>query len=114
MQQTIFGPLGMDSSVYALTDALHPRAAPGHLPHPFEDAAEPAPPSPLNGMAAAGQLWITTRDLARWISLHLRDDVAERGGAQVLAGPSLREMRQAVWVDAPWISGYGVGWASQR
>ena len=47
MREAIFEPLGMASSAYELTDELRPRAAPGHMPHPFEDGAEPAPPSPL-------------------------------------------------------------------
>jgi D-alanyl-D-alanine carboxypeptidase len=114
MRGSIFEPLGMASSVYELTDALRRRAAPGHMAHLFEDAAEPAPPSPLNGMAAAGQLWTTVRDLSRWISIHFRTDVAERGGVQILAGPSMVEMQQACYVEPGWVGGYGFGWRINR
>ena len=114
MHDAIFEPLGLTSSVYELTDALRPRAAAGHMPHPFEDDAEPALPSPLNGMAAAGQLWTTVRDLSRWISVHFRTDAAERGGAQILAGPSMVEMQQACYVEPGWVGGYGFGWRIVR
>jgi CubicO group peptidase (beta-lactamase class C family) len=114
MQQAILGPLGLDSSVYELTEALRPRAAAGHLPHPFEDVAEPAPPSPLNGMAAAGQLWTTPRDLARWIAFHVGMDEPGAKPVRVLAEASRREMQRAVYVDPSWLSGYGVGWSIQR
>jgi CubicO group peptidase (beta-lactamase class C family) len=114
MQASIFEPLGLTSSCYDLTDALRDRAAPGHMPHPFEDGAEPALPSPLNGMAAAGQLWTTARDLSRWISVHFRTDVPERGGIQILAGPSMYEMQQACYVEPGWVGGYGFGWRIVR
>jgi len=113
MRQAIFEPLGMDSSCYELTDALRPRAAAGHMAHPFEDVAEPAPPSPLNGMASAGQLWTTPRDLSRWIAFHMAAG-QEPAGASVLAEASRREMQRAVWVDNDWLSGYGVGWSLRR
>src|SRR5215212_11484550 len=56
MQEAIFSPLGLDSSTYEPepSGALKDRAAPGHMAHPYEDMAQPALPSPLNGMAAAG------------------------------------------------------------
>jgi D-alanyl-D-alanine carboxypeptidase len=114
LRKAIFEPLGMASSTYEPTDALRSRAASGHGPHPFEDAAEPAPPSPLNGMAAAGQLWTTTRDLSRWISVHFRTDATERGGEQILAGPSMIEMQQACYVEPGWVGGYGFGWRISR
>ena len=114
MQRAILDPLGLTSSVYEMTDALSHRAASGHLPHPFEDSAEPPPSSPLNGMTAVGQLWTTARDLSRWISVHFRTSVAERGGPQILAGPSMYEMQQAVFVEPGWVGGYGFGWRITR
>ena len=114
MREAILEPLGMTSSAYELTEALRARAAPGHMPHPFEDGAEPALLSPLNGMAAAGQLWTSVRDLSRWISIHLRTDVKERGGRQILAGPSMTEMQQACYVEPGWVGGYGFGWRINR
>jgi CubicO group peptidase (beta-lactamase class C family) len=114
MRQAILEPLGMASSAFELTETLQPQAASGHMVHQYEDAAQAAPDSPLAGMAAAGQLWTTARDLSRWIALQLGDADAQRGGSQILAGRSLVEMRQACYVDPTWIAGYGIGWAILR
>jgi len=118
MHDEVFAPLGLTSTVYELTDGLRPRAAAGHMAHPYEDDAEVAPPSPLNGMAAAGQLWTTVRDLSRWISAHLRAtlgandgvDASSPGGRLLLAPRSLYEMQQACYVEPGWVGGYGFGW----
>jgi D-alanyl-D-alanine carboxypeptidase len=114
MQRAIFEPLGLSSTTFELTDALQGRAASGHQAHPYQDEAEAAPPSPLHGMAAAGQLWTSVRDLSRWISSHFRTQITERGGAQLLAGPSLAEMQRAVYVEPNWSGGYGFGWRIVR
>jgi CubicO group peptidase (beta-lactamase class C family) len=134
MQDAIFGPLGLASSTYEPTGALKERAAPGHMAHPYEDEAQPALPSPLNGMAAAGQLWTTARDLARWIAAHCQatGDAASveagnlTGGASgsgpggaptsgpILKGSSLYEMQQAIYVEPGWVGGYGFGWRINR
>jgi D-alanyl-D-alanine carboxypeptidase len=114
VQQAIFDPLGMTSSTFEPSEQLQARAASGYLPHPYQDAALPAPPSPLNGMAAAGQLWTTVRDLSRWIGLQFGPEDAEPGGPQILSGPSLSEMRAACYVDSTWTGGYGVGWGIIR
>jgi CubicO group peptidase (beta-lactamase class C family) len=132
MQEAVFGPLGLTSTAFEPTGDLLTRAAPGHMAHPYEDTAEPALPSPLNGMAAAGQLWTTARDLARWIASHCRADgsaavvasAAEAGagragnggvsGGQILAPASLYEMQQAIYVEPGWVGGYGFGWRINR
>ncbi|MGE3914025.1 MAG: serine hydrolase domain-containing protein, partial [Chloroflexota bacterium] len=67
-----------------------------------------------NGMAAAGQLWTTVRDLSRWIALQFRADVKEAGGPQLLAGASITAMQQACYVEANWSGGYGFGWRIVR
>ncbi|MCC6173995.1 MAG: beta-lactamase family protein [Chloroflexi bacterium] len=114
VREAILRPLGMASSAFALTDALAERAATGHMPHPFEDEAQPAPDAPCNGMAAAAQLWTSARDLARWIALQFRTEAQERSGNQILAGPSLAEMQQAQYVEPNWSGGYGFGWRILR
>jgi D-alanyl-D-alanine carboxypeptidase len=118
MHEAVLAPLGLTSTVYDLTDTLRPRAATGHMAHPYEDAAEVALLSPLNGMAAAGQLWTTARDLSRWISAHLRAslgandgmDTSLPGGRLLLSPRSLYEMQQACYVEPGWVGGYGFGW----
>ncbi|MFN8637243.1 MAG: serine hydrolase domain-containing protein [Chloroflexota bacterium] len=121
MQQAVFGPLGMASTTFEPTGELAARAASGHLAHPFEDAAETAPPSPLNGMAAAGQLWTTARDLSRWLAFHCgavaperRSGVPVASGEEILSATSRYEMQQAVYVEPGWVGGYGFGWRILR
>ncbi|EGX60718.1 beta-lactamase [Streptomyces zinciresistens K42] len=66
-----------------------PRAphAGGWAVHPWADVMLPEPAEDLGRMAAAGQLWSTTGDLARFAGFLMRGD------DRVLSAASLREMR---------------------
>ena len=110
----ILNPLGMSSSVFALTDDLRPRMATGYQVRRYEDSPGIAPRVPLNGHTAAGQLYSTVADLARWLALQFRTDVAERGGAQVLTGSSLAEMHRPQFMAPNWQSGTCLPWAGAR
>ena len=110
----VLNPLGMDSSVFALTDDLRPRMATGYQVRPYEDFPGVAPHSSINGHTAAGQLYSTVADLAKWMALQFRTDVAERGGAQVLAGSSLSEMHRPQFMEPDWQSGSCLPWAATR
>jgi CubicO group peptidase (beta-lactamase class C family) len=46
-------------------------------------------------------------DLARFVSLQFRDTPV--GGAQILKGPTLREMARVQWLKPDWQSGQGLG-----
>jgi CubicO group peptidase (beta-lactamase class C family) len=54
----------------------------------------------------------SVRDLARFAMLQLRDGPA--GGAQVLAGSTLREMQRVHWLDPDWKAGWGLGFRVMR
>ena len=114
LRAELLEPLGMIESTFAPTEADRPRIASGHLAHPFEDWAEPAPPSPTHGMAAAAELYASVRDLARWLGLQFRTDAPARGGAQVLPGASLAEMHRPQYVEPDWSLGYCLGWRANR
>ena len=114
LRSELLEPLGMTESTFAPTDADRPRIASGHLAHPFEDVAEPAPPAPTHGMAAAAELYTSVRDLARWLGLQFRADAPERAGAQVLPGASLAEMHRPQYVESDWSLGYCLGWRANR
>ena len=61
---------------------------------------------------SAGGIQSSVRDMAKFLSLQFRDGPA--GGAQILGGTSLREMRASL-VPAPnWMWGYGLGWEVER
>ena len=114
LRSELLEPLGMTDSTFAPTERDRPRIASGHLAHPFEDWATPAPASPTHGMAAAAELYASVHDLARWLSLQFRVDAPERDGAQVLPGASLAEMHRPQYVEPDWSLGSCLGWRANR
>lgn len=110
----ILGPLGMDSSAFALTEELRPRMATGYDPNPYADDQTPSPHPIINGMASAGQLYSTVSDLAKWIALQFRTDRPVREGTQVLKGSSLEEMHRPLYLEPGWDAAYCPAWMAQR
>ena len=94
-------PLGMNRT----TPRPVGRAARGWAVHPWADVLLPEPEADGGAMAAAGQLWATLTDLARFASFLLGDT------ADVLTPDTLEEMTQASGVDpsAKGWSAYGLG-----
>ena len=102
VDERILGPLGLAETTWAPADP----AARGYLAHPFADSVfdEPAELD-RPGIAAAGGLWSTTGDLARWGGfLHEPDP-------EVLAPETLVEMRRLRVMAEPqrWTRGWGLG-----
>ncbi|MER7731082.1 serine hydrolase domain-containing protein [Streptomyces erythrochromogenes] len=101
LRAEVLEPLGLDRT------SGQPRAphAGGWAVHPWADVMMPEPPEDLGLMAAAGQLWSTTRDLARFADFLLRGD------ERVLSAESVREMRRSVAPPEPGLAelGYGLG-----
>ncbi|MFE0676538.1 serine hydrolase domain-containing protein [Streptomyces sp. NPDC058867] len=79
----VLEPLGLIRTG-ARPEAPH---AGGWAVHPWADAMLPEPAEDLGLMAAAGQLWSTTADLARFAVF------LARGDGRVLSAESVREMR---------------------
>jgi CubicO group peptidase (beta-lactamase class C family) len=101
LEERVLGPLGLSRTSF---DPREP-AARGYHVDPFSDAAVPEPPVDLKGAAAAGQLWSTVRDLARWAAFLSRPD------PDVLAPETVEEMRavQAITEPERWLRGWGLG-----
>jgi CubicO group peptidase (beta-lactamase class C family) len=80
-------------------------AARGYLTHPFADSVLPEPRPERRGTGAAGGLWSTATDLARW-GAFLVDPAPE-----VLAPATAAEMRTLQVMSEPqrWTRGYGLG-----
>ena len=102
VDERILRPLGLAETTWAPADP----AARGYLTHPFADSVldEPAELD-RPGLAAAGGLWSTTGDLARWGGfLHEPDP-------EVLALETLAEMRRLRVMAEPqrWSRGWGLG-----
>jgi CubicO group peptidase (beta-lactamase class C family) len=101
LEHRLLQPLGMTRTGLQPAD---PRAQ-GYLTEPYADAVRPEPDSDLGSTAAAGQLWSTAHDLARWAAF-LADPQPD-----VLRLETLEAMRQPVIVFDPatWMLAWGGG-----
>jgi CubicO group peptidase (beta-lactamase class C family) len=97
----VLNPLGMTRT----SPRPVPPAAEGFAVHPWADVVLPEPEHHAGVMAAAGQLWATLADLARFGAFLLGDT------GDVLAPATLEEMTVPAGVDpsAPGWAAYGLG-----
>ncbi|GAB2745147.1 serine hydrolase domain-containing protein [Salinifilum aidingensis] len=79
--------------------------AQGFAVHPWADVVLPEPEEDAGAMGAAGQLWSTFDDVARWMRFLLGDT------GEVLHPDTVAEMRVPAAVDEgdEWRAGYGLG-----
>ncbi|WP_369203567.1 serine hydrolase domain-containing protein [Streptomyces sp. PU-14G] len=101
LRREVLTPLGLHRTGPQPKDPY----ARGWAVHPWADALLPEPAQDLGLMAAAGQLWSTTADLARFAGFLLRGD------ERVLSPASVREMRvpYAPAAAGNWSGTYGLG-----
>lgn len=101
VRDEVLAPLGMGRTTPRPTGA----AAQGSAVHPWADVVLPEPEHDAGAMAAAGQLWATLSDLARFAAFLLGDT------GDVLSPATLEEMTVPAGVDsaAPGWSAYGLG-----
>lgn len=108
LRREVLEPLGLDRTT---GQPCAPHAG-GWAVHPWADVMLPEPLEDLGRMAAAGQLWSTTADLARFAAFLMRGD------ERVLSAESLREMRTpAAPPEAPDVAtgyAYGLGLELRR
>ncbi|MDO0934605.1 serine hydrolase domain-containing protein [Streptomyces sp. DG2A-72] len=83
LRREVLEPLGLNRTS-AQPQAPH---AGGWAVHPWADVMLPEPTEDLGRMAAAGQLWSTTEDLARFAVF------LAKGDSRVLSAETVREMR---------------------
>ncbi|TQJ75142.1 serine hydrolase [Streptomyces sp. SLBN-31] len=108
LRHEVLEPLGLDRTT------VHPRAphAGGWAVHPWADVMLPEPSEDLGRMAAAGQLWSTTGDLAKFAVF------LTQGDDRVLSAGSVREMRTPAApseaADVMDGTSYGLGMQIQR
>src|SRR3954449_1359719 len=97
----VLAPLGMSRT----TPRPAPPAVDGVAVHPWADVVLPEPEHHAGVMAAAGQLWATIADLARFATFLLGDT------GEVLDPATLAEMAEPAGVDSssPGWSAYGLG-----
>ena len=106
VEERLLEPLGLGRTTWG---PIEP-AARGYLTHPFADSVMPEPVVEKGGLGAAGALWSTVRDLARWGAFLVEPD------PELLSAASAEEMRslQAMAETERWTRGWGLGLVLQR
>ncbi len=112
IQRHILAPLGMTSSYVRTEDIDRERLATGYEVMRPDGTQPVSPETNSKGLTPAANMSSTVEDLARFVSLQLRESAA--GGAQILKGSTLREMHRVHWLDADWSGGRGLGFGVWR
>lgn len=111
LREHVFVPLGMTSSTAAPAPDDQHRAT-SYYRRAANGTRRIFDYYDMNGLAAAGNVVSSVEDLAAFARLQFRDGAA--GGAQILAGPTLREMQRAQFVYPSFEGGRGLGFAISR
>lgn len=101
LTKRLLEPLGMQRTTHAEVEPF----ARGYVVHPWYGTLREEPRADTRAMAAAGQLWSTAADMAKWASLLADPDPA------LLAADTVSEMCAPVVIsdlDA-WTTGQGLG-----
>ncbi len=109
----VLEPLGMTRSSAAPDDALRSRMTTAYLRREDDGRRKIADYYETRALAPAANLVSSVEDLARFAALQFRD-APHAGGAQVLRGSTLQEMRRPHWVKADWSGGLGLGFRVAR
>jgi CubicO group peptidase (beta-lactamase class C family) len=101
VEQRLFEPLGLSRTTF---EPVEP-AATGYLVQPYVEGVWDEAPVETGAWIAAGQVWGTVRDLARWAAFLADPDES------VLARRTVEEMRtvQSIADHVRWTGGYGLG-----
>ena len=111
VESHVLKPLGMTATLVT-PHADTPGLAIGYsLRRPF-GTRSPIDFVDLGWLTPAGGLASSVDDLSKFVALQFRNRLA--GGAQVLRGSTLREMRRPLWLRADWQSGQGLGFGVRR
>ena len=111
VESHILKPLGMTATLVT-PRADTPGLAIGYsLRRPF-GTRSPIDFVDLGWLTPAGSLASSVDDLSKFVALQFRNRLA--GGAQVVRGSTLREMRRPLWLRADWQSGQALGFGVRR
>jgi CubicO group peptidase (beta-lactamase class C family) len=102
----ILRPLALDD----ITPDPGERGAVGYLVDAYSDNVRPEPPTDFGAVGAAGQLWASAGDLARWAAFLADAATVDPTGA-VLAASTVDEMAWPVTMtdQTQWTVGFGLG-----
>jgi CubicO group peptidase (beta-lactamase class C family) len=114
VRERILGPLGLTSTWPDMPrDQQGGRLAIGYSARDREGARQPVTFFSARGIAPAAGYASTVEDLARFASWQFRL-LQRKGGQEVLASNTLREMHRVHWVDPDFETTWGLGFAVNR
>lgn len=105
VQEHILDPLGMQATLVMPTPSA-PQLATGYRKRVPGEAREPEDFISFGGYTPAAGFVSSVDDLAKLVELQFRDGKA--AGAQILSGPSLREMQRVQFIHPDWQSSEGL------
>ena len=109
----ILNPLELTSTTTEMPEAQRgKRLATGYSAIQRNGSRQPVPFFVTRGIAPAAGYASTAEDLARFASWQFR--LLEKGGTEVLAANTLREMHRVHWVDPDFETTWGLGFAVSR
>jgi CubicO group peptidase (beta-lactamase class C family) len=113
VRQSILDPLGLRSTTPEMPAGQRGRRlATGYSGLGREGARQPVPFFTANGIAPAAGYASTVEDLARFASWQFR--LLAKGGTEVRAATTLREMHRVHWIDPDFTNSYGLGFSVWR
>ena len=113
VREHILDPLAMADTRTFYPQELHgEQLAIGYTGIHRNQAREPVEPFFTRGITAAAGFTSSVNDLAKFASWQFR--LLEKGGEEILAANTLREMHRVHWVDPDWETTWGIGFNVRR
>jgi len=113
VQKNILDPLGLvDTSPEIPDQHRGGRLATGYSRKLRDGKRKVIPPFSVRGIAPAAGFASTVEDLARFASWQFR--LLEKGGTEILAANTLKEMQRVHWLDPSWETTRGLGFSVSR
>ena len=114
IEQEFLSPLGMKASTFCLNQESEAKCATGYHVVKNQPAPLVAEHPMLHGHTAAGQLYSTTRDLAKWIAFQVKAYDDSHPDTSVLSKIIRKQMHRPMFMNEDWTEGYGMPWWSTR
>jgi len=113
VQQSILGPLGLESTNPEIPDNERgARLATGYTSKLRDGSRKVVPDYLVRGIAPAAGFTSTVEDLARFAAWQFR--LLGEGGDEVLSANTLKEMQRVHWIDPDWETTRGLGFSVSR
>ena len=113
VEKNILDPLGLkDTTPEIPASEKGKRLAAGYSARLRDGSRKTMPFFQVRGIAPAAGFASTVEDLARLASWQLR--LLAKGGKEVLAANTLKEMQRVHWMDADWKNSWGLGFSVSR